>query len=55
MWLVATERVEAGQEIRIDYEDGMEGESYWWGAPPPETGWREHRVPPPPPVPVSAQ
>jgi hypothetical protein len=53
--LVATESIEAGAEIRINYEDGGEisgdnGGSYWKDAPPIETStWRLTRVPPPPP------
>ena len=43
MWLVARERIAAGQEIRFDYEGGHP--SYWRGQPPDETdAWREARV-----------
>ena len=46
--LVATEAIEAGAEIRIDYENGGENGDYWKGAPPAETSaWRQARVPPP--------
>eukprot|EP00966_Prymnesium_polylepis_P114950 2656544-Prymnesium_polylepis.2 len=45
--LVATEPIEAGQEVRIDYEAG--GSTYWAGCPPPEVPWRHVRVSPPPP------
>ena len=52
MLLVALEPIEAGQEVRIDYEDGVAGEAaYWAGTPPSETGaWRCVRVHPPPPT-----
>ena len=46
MVLVATERIAAGREIRINYEH-MEG-TYWKGAPPVETIWRVLHVTPPP-------
>ena len=47
--LVASESIEAGREVRIDYDDG--GESYWMGSPPIESGaWRELTVRPPPPT-----
>ena len=45
MYLVATEPIEAGAEIRVNY-----GGSYWCGAIPPETRWRDLRVRPPPPT-----
>lgn len=49
MWLVATEDVEAGAEIRFDYEHG--GASCWRKFPPRDSrAWRHHRVAPPPPV-----
>jgi len=48
--LVASERIEAGQELRIDYEDGGDT-NYWNGEEPPETCWRRSRVHPPPPGP----
>ena len=50
MMLVAMEAIEAGCEIRIDYEHG--GSSYWkeLGMSPAETSWRSTRVRPPPPA-----
>lgn len=48
MWLIATESVPAGGEIRIDYEAGGVSQ-YWMGAQPPETGWRSVRMKPPRP------
>ena len=51
MLLVAVEPIEAGQEVRIDYEDGAAGEAvYWAGGPPSETAWRRVRLHPPPPT-----
>ena len=51
MWLVATEAIPAGCEIRVDYEAGQS--TYWQGAQPLETNWRSERVPPPlPPSPA---
>lgn len=47
MVLVASEPIAAGQEVRINYEH-MDG-TYWRGAPPAETAWRELHVSPPPP------
>ena len=46
MVIVATERIAAGYEIRINYEhtDG----TYWKGASPAETAWRTLHVTPPP-------
>ena len=53
MMLVATEPIEPGCEVRINYEHG--GSSYWntreMGFTPAETGWRAIRVRPPPPLP----
>lgn len=46
MWLVATEDIAKGQEIRFDYERGERG-AYWHGAPPAETVWRDARAQPP--------
>ena len=48
MVLVASEPIEAGREIRIDYEDG--DCSYWRGQAPAETHWRRLRIRPPPPT-----
>ena len=50
MLLVTTEPVEAGAELRVDYESGR---SDYWRAlgcdgPPPETAWREVRRATPP-------
>ena len=51
MLLVALEPIEAGQEVRINYEDGEAGfAAYWAGQPPSETAWRCVRVHPPPPT-----
>jgi hypothetical protein len=49
MWLVASETIEAGQEIRIDYENGGEKGQFWRGATPEEGMWRHARHEPPPP------
>ena len=46
MLIIAVEAIDAGQEIRIDYEGG-EHDEYWMGAPPPETDWRLTRLPVP--------
>ena len=46
MWLVATEPIPAGCEIRFNYEAGGSGD-YWSGSCPVETAWRSERVPPP--------
>ena len=45
----ATEPVEAGAELRYDYEAG--NSNYWQGHPPREgkSKWRRHRVAHPPP------
>jgi hypothetical protein len=50
MMLVAMEPIEAGREIRIDYELGPEA-TYWTalGCSPAESDWRAARVQPPPP------
>ena len=51
MLIVALEPIEAGQEVRINYEDGETGEvGYWAGQTPSETTWRRVRVHPPPPT-----
>ena len=51
MLLVAVEPIEAGQEVRIDYEDGAAGEAvYWADGPPSETAWHRVRLHPPPPT-----
>ena len=47
MWLVASEFIDAGAELRFDYEAG--GSNYWQGFPPRESEWRTKRVAPPPP------
>ena len=48
--LVATAHIEAGAEVRFDYEAG--GSTYWASACPEERlSWREARVSPPPPTP----
>ena len=49
MMLVATEPIDAGQEIRINYEGGDDA-SYWdaLGHTPSESTWRQVRVDPPP-------
>ena len=47
LWLVASEPVAAGAELRFDYEEG--GSNYWQGFPPPEREWRSKTVAPPPP------
>ena len=49
MMLVAAQPIAAGEEIRINYEEG--GSSYWdvLGCAPVEGPWRLARVPPPPP------
>ena len=52
LWLVASENIEAGIELRFDYEEG--GSSYWQGFPPLEADWRSKRVAPPPPSGVEA-
>ena len=49
MMLVASEPIAAGQEVRIDYEDGGQNGKYWNGNEPPETDWRRARVRTPPP------
>ena len=49
MMLVASEPIAAGQEVRIDYEDGGRNGKYWNGNEPPETDWRRARVRTPPP------
>ena len=46
MWVVTTEEIAPGREIRVDYERGRCG-TYWHGKPPAETAWREHFVRPP--------
>jgi len=38
MWIVASEPIAAGSEIRIDYES--EAGTYWLSGQPPETLWR---------------
>lgn len=43
MWIVATEPIDAGMEIRINYEGGAQ--HYWRGGAPKETPWREARAP----------
>jgi len=52
MYIVATEPIEAGREIRVDYESGS---ASYWGARglemPTETSWRSAWVQPPPPPP----
>ena len=48
MWLVATEPIQAGAEIRVDYESGGLSK-YWEGPHPAETMWRSVRMKPPPP------
>ena len=49
MWVVASEPIAVGAEIRVDYETG--GATYWLHGPPPELArWIEKRVPPPPPT-----
>lgn len=48
MVLVASERIDAGSEIRINYEASHDVGGYWKGSPPPETPWRSLYVPPPP-------
>ena len=56
MVLVASEPIDAGGEIRIDYEDGNTGSALYWGAPnipgqPHEnSAWRWARRNPPPPA-----
>ena len=52
MLIVALEAIEAGQEVRIDYEDSeASGETaYWADRPPIETAWRCVRIHPPPPT-----
>ena len=49
MLIVALEPIAAGQEVRIDYE---EGEAAYWDErkPPIETAWRSVRIYPPPPT-----
>ena len=44
MVIVASEPIEAGREIRINYEHDNT-ESYWRGEPPAETSWRQLKVP----------
>ena len=52
MYIMATEPIEAGREIRVDYESGS---ASYWGARrlelPAETSWRSAWVQPPPPPP----
>jgi len=51
MVLVATEPIDAGSELRVDYEHG--GSVYWdalGSATMSETSWRGVRAPPPPPA-----
>jgi hypothetical protein len=50
MMLVAAEPIAAGQEVRLNYEEGGEGQ-YWdiLGERPAEGAWREQFVRPPPP------
>ena len=45
--IVASEPIDAGQEVRIDYERG--DAQYWHGQAPTERTWRRARVVPPPP------
>ena len=46
MWIVATEAIAAGEEIRINYEGGEGRGAYWTGGAPEETGnWRDLRAP----------
>ena len=48
MWIVATEAIPAGAEIRINYEAGDTPAAYWGDeAPEEEAGWRDERVAPP--------
>ena len=49
MVLVASEHIEPGQEVRINYEGGSVG-TYWHvlGEVPAEGAWREARIRPPP-------
>jgi hypothetical protein len=47
MWIVATESIAAGAELRFDYEAG--GSNYWKGYPPRESDWRSKSLVPPPP------
>ena len=50
MWLVASETIEPGMEIRIDYENGGKKGQYWRGVQPDEGPWRTAgRIEPPPP------
>ena len=46
MWIVATEPIERGAEIRIDYEGG-EAREYWLDGAPKESAWRDVRAAPP--------
>lgn len=43
MWLVATEPIDAGAEIRINYEAGEAGK-YWLDGAPDESAWRDERI-----------
>jgi len=53
MVLVATEAIEAGSEVRFNYDrNRKEGKRYWGRGAPAETGWREERVRPPAPAPA---
>ena len=47
MWIVASEPIEQGQEIRFDYEAGGNVHDYWLPgvAKPIEGAWRDLRVP----------
>lgn len=48
MVIVASEPIGAGREVRINYEH--EEHSFWCGAAPTETTWRNDRAAPPPPT-----
>ena len=49
MMIVAIEAIDAGAEVRINYEEGHD--SYWNGDAPRTTDrWRHVRLPVPPPT-----
>jgi len=45
MWIVATEAIAAGEEIRINYEGGEGRGAYWTRGAPEEVNWRDLRAP----------
>ena len=47
MWVVTTEEIAAGGEIRVSYEATGRAQDYWQGKEPLEDAWRQLRIDPP--------